>query len=479
MTDSLWQRYKDLYPRASDEAEALYTSTIWPPMYAAWRAKASDPQLPPFAISVHTLGDSPQAVALAASRLAAAEVLVLYSERTKVHLPWLEQQLGRRVDGVQVSANDTTDIYREVQKVARRYTGRPLAFDSTGGTKAMVAGLSAAAFTLSGRGFDVRVFYIEVRREPGGQLPRPIPGTERLVELTNPLMMFGDLDYEAAKARYVGGDFEGASQAFAAIAERTADEARYRPFVLLARSYALWYANSFAAAQQQLLELTAYLEKPGLREHSLRAVLGTLRTQINGLGLLAPLGDAYEDPARRVAALADEALVGWLLATLAVMQSLYAQAGNHTAAGLLCYRGLEVASQHRLAGYGFDTLQADYGALQASREELGHSYADAWRKIETKAQAQTPRALPPEGQPVPLLEGFMLLAALEDKLARAVHHNRLMGLAELRNGSLWTHGYRPIDEKKYRNLHALFQQVRESLRDAEGGLYPAQPVTLP
>lgn len=477
--NALWEHYRDLQPRAGDEAEAFYKTEIWPPMFAAWQAATPEEKLPHFAVSVHTLGDSPEVVALAASRLAATDVVVLYSQRTKRYLNWLEQQLGRRVDGAEVDANNTTDIYREVQQIVRRHAGQRLAFDSTGGTKAMVAGLSAAAFTLSGRGFDVCVFYIEVRRELTTQLPRPIPGSERLVELTNPLEMFGELDYEGAKARYAGGDFEGAAGAFGAIAERTGDEARYRPFALLARAYALWYANNFTAARQRFVELIQFLEKPGLREHELRAGLTTVRRQLVGLKLLEPLSTAYENAELRLATLADAPTVGWLLASLEVMQALFVRAGNFTAAGLLCYRGLEVATQHRLARYAFDTLAADYSTLPLNYPALEQRYAEAWHKVTSKAQAKTARVLLPAGQPLPLLEGFMLLTALDDKLAHALLPQRLMGLAELRNGSLWTHGYKPIEEKKYSKLYELFTAAREALLDVEGGSYTASAITLP
>jgi hypothetical protein len=44
-----------------------------------------------------------------------------------------------------------------------------------------------------------------------------------------------------------------------------------------------------------------------------------------------------------------------------------------------------------------------------------------------------------------------------------------MELTELRNQSLWIHGYRPVTREEHRRLQGLFKEVINALEALEGG----------
>nr|MDQ3399169.1 TIGR02710 family CRISPR-associated protein [Deinococcota bacterium] len=202
--EALWQEYKTLYRSGGDRAEEFYRSNIFAKVIEQWD---KTPKVNGFAASVHTLGKSPETVVLAARKLAAKRVYVLYTKDTEEHLKMLSTQVDAVIHPYEVDAVDLARIYKIVKEIAERHHGEQLAFDPTGGTKAMTAGLSAAAFTLRGIGFDVSVFYIETRYEREDRLPRPIPGTEKLTALKDPLEELGELDAQKARTLFRNGNY--------------------------------------------------------------------------------------------------------------------------------------------------------------------------------------------------------------------------------------------------------------------------------
>lgn len=461
-----------------EAANDFYDQHVWPSLLLRWRAQDHGPRCN---LSLHTLGTSPEALILAATALRSEQIYIFYTDESEKYLDRVEAELGKRVWAYNVSKDDPTTIYQRFQDVLQRYPHADIAVDITSGTKPMVTGLGAAAFSAMTFGYKLRVFYVNGEFDPAARRPRA--GSEALIQINDPLGAFGDLEYQTAKALYNAQEYTLAAREFIRIADRTGDVRRFSPYAKLSEAYAAWLSNRFESAAHAFEGLFSELDKPGFQTHPLREQLPVLKQQHDGVLLLTKLVDAYDDPAKRVATLSDAALVLWLLASLELMQSRFAEAGNFTAAGLLCYRSLEVTSQHRLATYRFDSLAANYPALPVPQDVLQDAYTAAWQKVASKKQAASPRPLPPQGQPVPLFESYLLLGALEDPLVKALVHrqNDLMGLAELRNQSLWIHGYKPISEKAYRKLASLLSPLHEALLQLEGRSErcPASAVPLP
>ncbi len=145
-------------------------------------------------------------------------------------------------------------------------------------------------------------------------------------------------------------------------------------------------------------------------------------------------------------------------------------------AALLLYRLLEMIEQAALAAYGMDTAEPDYyclvgvplegpqqgenstcarqGRRPATREELQEKFGTIRVKILRKQPSET--TLP--GQ-ISLFNGYLLLKAIDDPLARGINLPRLNGLIEKRNFSLlstglkqWTKRITPCLKNWWRTL---------------------------
>jgi hypothetical protein len=183
--EELWLRYKEAV-RAGGNPQALYQEMVWPALLERWRREPSVyPTRQAFAVSVHTLGTSPEATALAVLGAGAEQVYVLHTAETARLLPRLREDTGKDLYPIEIGKSDVAAIYREVKRLLERHPDVPMALDLTSGTKAMSAGLAAAGFFFQRFFPQVRVVYVD-NEDYDPELRRPRAGTERLVVLPNP-----------------------------------------------------------------------------------------------------------------------------------------------------------------------------------------------------------------------------------------------------------------------------------------------------
>jgi len=181
-----WETFVELYSKGDvEDAQTFYQEKVWPLLVEKWK---SEPQgeIPkePFAISVHTLGTSPEAAVLAALALGSKEVHLLHTSDTERHLPFVAKWTGAKVIGHPVDREDPRPIYEATKQIIQG-TPEAVALDITGGTKVMSAALMAVGFVLLGKGHPVEVYYVSNERyEP--KVRRPVAGTERLKRVPPP-----------------------------------------------------------------------------------------------------------------------------------------------------------------------------------------------------------------------------------------------------------------------------------------------------
>ena len=114
--DALWERYREAV-RAGGNPQALYQEMVWPALLALWREKPRVYPFPQaFAVSVHTLGTSPEATALAILGAGAERVYVLHTPESARFLPRLRQDTGKDLYPVEIGKSDVEAIYREVKR---------------------------------------------------------------------------------------------------------------------------------------------------------------------------------------------------------------------------------------------------------------------------------------------------------------------------------------------------------------------------
>ncbi len=238
--EDLWLRYKEAV-RAGGNPQALYQEMVWPALLARWRREPSVyPTRQAFAVSVHTLGTSPEATALAVLGAGAEQVYVLHTAETARLLSRLREDTGKDLYPIEIGKSDVAAIYREVKRLLERYPDVPVALDLTSGTKAMSAGLAAAGFFFQRFFPQVRVVYVD-NEDYDPELRRPRAGTERLVVLPNPHEALAEVDALFAKELYGKGEFGRAAGYFHGMVGRTGDQ-RYVLYKMLADMYHAWRA---------------------------------------------------------------------------------------------------------------------------------------------------------------------------------------------------------------------------------------------
>ncbi|WP_298821627.1 TIGR02710 family CRISPR-associated CARF protein [Chloroflexus sp.] len=345
---------------------------------------------------------------------------------------------------------DINQIYRQLRAVVidawSDLARSEILVDLTAGTKIMSVGLAKAAYIL-----DLGTIYIESDYSQN----QVVPGSQRLITPPDPYEVFGDLEAEAAQRAFNAYDYVSAGRIYADLARRVpmpADRLQYEALAELATAYTQWDAFDVAAAAT-LQRLLARPLPPVLTPYQ-----QTLAQQQAALERLGQTTRALNQPASALATLAD------LDAVLPLLGSLHANAMRRVAqqrydtAALLRYRCLELMSQHRLATYGVWTERPDLDALKQRMPQLDARY----RQVEA-AVGFRERGLQPNRDgsysAITLLNGYMLLKALDDPLLAQAQPIDIKQRSFARNKSILAHGFRQITEAEYHDFAAIVDQL--------------------
>jgi hypothetical protein len=482
---ALWEEYLAL-PRPKDDptADNFYENQIWPLIKELWqteefRRDSFGEGEWNFVASVHTLGTSREPVVLAALAAGAPEVHILHTAETRKDLGWIDAQLNRRVDSYLVEKDNPTDIYETVREIVEQHPDGAIAFDMTGGTKAMSSGLAAAAFFLQEQGHQVAAVYVD-NKSFDRAVRRPVAGSEFPVQLPNPYSALGVLAEHMARERYRAGNFQYAQGEFEKLIEKTGDRKRYYPFALLARGYAGWYALNLKDAQKSFQDLLTELEADRSHDHPLQVKSRTIRRQLEGLSRMLTIGEGcgqrgYRDEAC-LKALSDPEAATWLVATFENLGGYFASRARNqlVLAALATYRGLELVMQHRLATYGvlaehfyFDKLPA--GTKEATAELGNQVFGGDFQ-------------LPGDDWRIGLSEGYLVLWALGDEVVRGGFKNlnelkTMRGTSYSRNESLLIHGFSVPTTTEIDQIQGLLTRLYRGLRGK--GEFPVTAFDLP
>ena len=425
--DALWERYREAV-RAGGNPQALYQEMVWPALLALWREKPRVYPFPQaFAVSVHTLGTSPEATALAILGAGAERVYVLHTPESARFLPRLRQDTGKDLYPVEIGKSDVEAIYREVKRLLEKHPEVPVALDLTSGTKAMSAGLAAAGFFFQRFYPKVRVVYVD-NEDYDPELRRPRAGTEKLRILPNPHEALAEVD---------------------------------ALFALLAEMYRAWRALDFGEALKAGRKLLGQLSQNVWLNHPLNARREALEAQV-----------ALLEAVDRFLKARDFALKEGVYGLARTLLHLAQEAKEEAAvlAALYAYRALELLLQERLALLG----------RRAEAPGLSPEEAEALRK----ALAELLGVLPEEVR-LPAKLGLLdLLAFLRLKGDEALGR---LSLAELRglagalkgrNSALLVHGFDVPSPKAVEGIARLAQGLLQDL-EARTALGPLSPEPVP
>ncbi|MFN3392134.1 MAG: TIGR02710 family CRISPR-associated CARF protein [Meiothermus ruber] len=464
----LWAEYKTLIKQESanraepspqsQKAKELYDTQIWPLTKEGFADRGQQQ----YVASFHTVGTTPEPVILSVRALDADRVYLLHTKDTEKLCGRIERELGwgvERIKTLLVGRSDPEDIYKQVrQKVDELPPGAAIAFDPTGGTKAMVAGLAMFAFSLAEEGRTAHVYYVD-NEEYDDELRRPVAGTEFLKRLENPREVVPDWIYHRAKDAYKRGDFSLAKQLFDQAKDR---EGRAHSLeAVLSEAYESLDAAQFKQAKDRLNDLLELLQKPAHRQSFLTKHIATIGRQKEALEAVVQLTEALSAKDKSIAPLADPQQVACVLAALGFMTEKRLKTGRIAEAVLLRYRALELFLQHRLALRGFDTEKPDFPGLCAANHTSIEDLQEKYQAERKAAKAGSDDKLI-EKNAVDFITAFFLLRALGDGPALAVNVNKVLGLTKTRNASVFAHGFTLPTEDNAKNLSEVLVALVQS-----------------
>jgi CRISPR-associated protein (TIGR02710 family) len=354
-------------------------------------------------------------------------------------VPWPE--LGPALGAIH--PDDTNAIYRALHQVITAWPpgGRYLT-DVTPGKKPMSVGVAKAATLL-----NLPTLYVNSQFVQNAV----VPGSQRLIDLPDPYVVFGDLEAAEARRLFHAHDYTGAQRIFGDLSRRVPQPERmtYAVYADLARAYAAWDAFDLPLAERTMVGLVAAIIPAPLDHQCIRAQAAALQTLVT--------------VARRAAGRGQEALstLASVDDVLPLLGSLHANArrredqGRYDTAALLRYRCLELISQHRLARRGILSEQPNFTLVLRETLDLEQQY----ERVNRSQGRRRFYGLPDRA--FGLFVGYMLLAALDDELVRSYPIAQIEQRAEARNKSILAHGYRLITQEEY----AQFARVVEDLLD--------------
>lgn len=409
-----------------------------------------------------SVGDSYAPLVLSIATLRPKRVCFLVTEQSRRYLDIIVDMTGLRpsaYDVRDVDKDNPLQIYQAIKDVYQKW-GRPanVALDFTGGTKAMSGGSAMAGGVI---GADL--VYIASSRYIS-DLRCPYPGSEHLEFIPNPYEVFGDLEEAQALELMRKHDYAGARRIFSRLTEVVPEPRRYRVLELLAQAYEEWDNLELDRAAEHLGEVIRLVRQYGQEQRGfvLQSRLGQLERQREALELLRGGLKALRNAARRggrtaVEVLGREEFVRALMGTLYCNALRREQQNKLDMAALLLYRLLELVEQAALAGYGLDTAAPDYSKVAAVRpDELAAGFAKLRAKV--YRESYVPASLP---APISLVDGYIVLAALEDPVTRDLDWNRLRGLVEQRNFGIFAHGFEFVKERNYAEFKGLVRELAD------------------
>ena len=303
---------------------------------------------------------------------------------------------------------------------------RPYAIiDITGGRKVMSAAAAMAAWQLK-----LDLSYMEGNYDPDTR--HTVPGTDRMLILSDPNMLFGEQEMARALEMFRAGAFESAYHRYDEMCDSIEVPGRARFMRTLSELYRAWCDLDLPALS------TAARAMRSLRDQARRELspvhLAVLEDQLDFVHRLSS-GDR-------------NAKLLWFY----VLGQHYQRLGRHDFAALLFYRTIEGCLIGRLTQrypglspdrFEWSSLDDPHGARQR--------YAALNRRLGGQGLAAPSR--------LTLANSALVLAAENDELARRCgladirSLSHLRDLARMRNKSVLAHGFQTVTGEQAKALH--------------------------
>lgn len=447
------------------KADKYYEEYLMQPIVEDYKERNSDLVFEQVDYLISSVGTSYEPLILNISLLHPHRILFLYTAETEKVLDKIVRYLQLEVTDYQknqVEATDSLSIYHEIKKAYLSWD-RPakVYIDFTGGTKTM-----SAAAALAGSLIGVQLIYVGTQNYLT-DFRKPEPGSEELFYIDNPIEVFGDLELEKVFALIERYNYAGAAEKLKNLKENIPDPLNRQQinFVyLLVKVYEHWDALEFEAAAELMEQLLQELKRDYrmYKKILMMDFQPILRNQYKILRQLKKIPELIK-LRNQEKILGNKAIIVSLMYTMYENAKRREDQEKYDMATLLWYRLLEMVEQRRLMIYQIYVSKPEYQKVdfsKASKEYAGLSDQEQLSLLKYKNQnikkelfrGNDKDYLP---NPIALLDGYILLAALGDKISfgrdgKAINQlKRIRAMVSLRNNSIFAHGLGPVKESDY------------------------------
>ena len=451
-----WKNMDRTTRNASNAALIFYDEDIFPLVKKAFINKPENHPNKEYDALILTVGLSPEPLILSILATKPKRVGLLYTPETEKFLPRIQKETGLTLDQLDKREIDGSNVIEMYEAIMALYTGwgspANIGVDITGGKKSMVSGAAMAGAVL---GADI--YYVDTDNF-NRELGKPEPGSEYLSLLDNPYTVFGDLEVEKARDLYNRHDYTGAQRIFDQLKEQVGDPNLakvYEAYGLLCATYEAWDNIDFEEAINTITQLLAILNQfsslIGLTDSSeLQRRLLDQKTALECL-----LGIAEDE--NLALSISDGFHFAFMLYHSAFRRE---NQGKLDMACLLLYRLLEWIGQHRLAQYSINSSKPDYLKSCTDQDNLLERYK-TMRKHVYRNNNENLKGLP---SPIALIDGFLVLGALDDGIVTDLKWGALRGQVDMRNKNIFAHGMNKISPNNYKKFKST---VVERFRKAQ------------
>ncbi|MCC8150318.1 MAG: TIGR02710 family CRISPR-associated CARF protein [Lachnospiraceae bacterium] len=480
-----WKALERKTEKQREKADAFYETKLMKLIEQEFIENNRDKVYEQIEYLILSVGTSYEPLVLNIQLLQPRRILFLYTKKTEYVLEKIVKYCrldAMRFSKREVNETDPLDIYREI-KAAYLKWDRPekLYIDFTGGTKSM-----SAAAAMAGAVINVQLVYVGT----SDYLPhfrKPNPGTETLYYISNPMEVFGDLEIEKAFALFDKYNYSGAREKLRELKDSvpTPDIRQQLTFVYyLAQTYEYWDALEFRKAYKAISVLTRELERDSRlnRNFLMMDFFPALKRQEAILKQLSDLSELL-DKGRNMDALKNKDYIIPLMFTMYINAEIRRKQEKYDTATLLLYRLLEMIEQRRLAMYNLFVSRMNYADLEYNLERQpqlkGMQSGERLRlltetvvSIKTSLFKRNVSTFLPDK--ISLLEGFILLLALNDEISETKSGKpldklkRIRSMVYLRNNSIFAHGLGPVSETDFKKFRAFVLDMFREFCAIEG-----------
>jgi CRISPR-associated protein (TIGR02710 family) len=373
---------------------------------------------------------------------------VLTKENADRSLPIILEKTGLKpsqysIELVEYAEMDASEIYEKIRKHLEFFKGKRVAIDLTRGKRVM-----SAALGIVGSFFGCDLIYVDEEWDLDTALG--IPGTEHLVVVRNPYKIFGDLEQRYGMELFNRFEYASAAEIFRELRFKVVDPRVAEIKALLSEGCMQWDSFNFRAALEKLSsvddKINQYMLKPPFDRAQLRKNLEVLRVLEGIQSAKMGLPELLKDRKNAAHLVADAYCNGMRRAAQGRFEDAVAR----------FYRLIELASQQRLAEREIDTAALVMNFVGSDLVKT--KYPEI-----TKQFYGIEKTVP---QQISLMDGHIILFALEDELWKGEPLSKLRALLEtmkVRDHSIVAHGAKPVDQSMFDKFKVFGEEFAEKI----------------